>query len=310
VTATPTNAPTLSYQLTFVMGVSDLAAADFTVSGTATGCVVSTPTGGPSAWSIVVTGCSEGTVTLTLSASSVTDALSNVGPTAAVSAATVLIDRTGPTTSTPGAGFRSGVTISGTTLAAFIGLRASDAGAGVASYDIARSVDGAAFAIIKSGATGSSYQVSLVSGHTYRFEVRAKDRAGNVGAWVLGPVLKPLLVEQSSSGITWSGTWSTVSSTSYSGGSARTATAAGASASYTFSGRAFAVVVRRDPSYGQLRVYLDGTLVSTVDTGSVAAYRYVITGKTFTAGTHTLKLVVVGTSGRPRVVLDALEVMR
>ncbi len=35
-----------------------------------------------------------------------------------------------------------------------------------------------------------------------------------------------------------------------------------------------------------------------------------LTARLRTPGTHTLKLVVVGTSGRPRVVVDAYEVVR
>jgi hypothetical protein len=89
-----TNAKTLTYPLTFDETATGLAAADFTKSGTATGCVVGTPAGSGASYTITVTGCSEGTLTLTLVAGAVsdTDKLTN----AATSATTITIDRTAP----------------------------------------------------------------------------------------------------------------------------------------------------------------------------------------------------------------------
>ena len=37
--------------------------------------------------------------------------------------------------------------------------------------------------------------VGLTPGHSYRFEVRATDRAGNVGAWVAGPTIRAALTQ-------------------------------------------------------------------------------------------------------------------
>jgi hypothetical protein len=53
-------------------------------------------------------------------------------------------------------------------------------------------------------------------------------------------------------------------------------------------------------------------LVATVDTrADSTAYRRIVFSKAWTSyATHTIKLVVVGTAGRPAVELDALEVIR
>ena len=61
-----------------------------------------------------------------------------------------------------------------------------------------------------------------------------------------------------------------------------------------------------------MRVYVDGEYVATVDTraGSPTP-RHVAFSRTWSrVGTHTIRLVAVGTTARPRVDLDALEVLR
>lgn len=308
---TVTNASTLTYQLGFSVPVTGLTAADLSAGGTATGCVVGTPTGSGLSWSVTVTGCSAGTVDLTLAANSVLNPNSTAGPAAAVNAPTVLIDRTRPQNVAPTASLRSAVTLASTSFAVTLSWSGSDAGgAGIASYQVARSVDGAAFAVLSNAQAGTTLATTVTAGHTYRYEVRARDRAGNIGGYAAGPTITPQLVQQTSTAVTWSSGWTTTSSTSYSGGSARTATTAGSSLTYAFTGRAIAVVVARDPTYGQVKVYLDGTYLTTVDTYATShAYRSVIYARGFTAGSHHLKLVVVGTSGRPRVVVDAFEVL-
>ena len=89
--ATPTKATTLSYALAFSESVTGLAAADFTRTGTATGCVVGTPTGSAASYTVPVSSCSTGTVILALKAGSVTDAAGNAGPATSVTAGTVTI---------------------------------------------------------------------------------------------------------------------------------------------------------------------------------------------------------------------------
>ena len=98
--------------------------------------------------------------------------------------------------------------------------------------------------------TGDSLLWSMTPGHTYRFEIRARDRAGNIGDWKAGPTLKPALTQQTSGSINWSGVTKTTSYPSYSGGSQRYLGAAGASASYTTSARSLSFVTTRGPSRG------------------------------------------------------------
>ena len=93
---TPTSATTLPYEVTFSESVTGFATDDLAVSGTATGCVMGTPSGSGAEWTVSIAGCSSGTVTLQLKAGAVTDPAGNPGPTADVSASSVTIDRSAP----------------------------------------------------------------------------------------------------------------------------------------------------------------------------------------------------------------------
>jgi len=316
-TATLTRASTISYTLSFAGPVTGLGAGDFTRSGTATGCSVGPPSGSGSSYTITVSGCSTGTLSLTLKAGTVRDAVANSGPAAQVAAATVQIDRLAPAVSKPHAFVRTGTALGSSKarakLPVEIALSASDAGgAAVASFDIARSVDGGSYRVIASGVTGPTFKTSIKPGRTYRFKVRARDTLGNLGSWVTGPTLRPKLVQQTSSAVRWRGTWRGASSTAYSGGSVRRATAAGARATFTFTGRAVAFVSTRAARRGQVKVYLDGTYITTIDLYAPSyTPRSVVFSRTWSSrGTHTIRLVVVGTAGRPRIDVDAFGVLR
>ncbi len=311
--ASPTAATTLGYGVSFSQSVTGLMAADFSRTGTATGCIVGAPSGSGSSYTVNVTGCSSGTVILALKAGSVTDTAANPGPASDVTAATVTVDRTAPTVTAPAASLRSSIQISGATLALRLTWTGADTGgSGVATYDVARSSDGGAFATIATGLTVATLNVGGSSGHTYRFEVRAHDAAGNVGGWLAGPTLSPALVQNTSTAIGYHGTWTTSSYTSYSGGSVKYATAAGAYATYTFTGRSVAFVTTRAASRGQAKIYLDGVLITTVDCYAASStFRWVAFSQTWaSAGTHRITIKVVGTIGRPRVDLDAIEVVK
>ena len=100
-TSSPTTLTSISYALVFDESVTGLAVGDFTIGGTSH---AATP------WSAAVTGSgttytvtltrdtpADGTVTLALGASSVTDGIGNIGPAAETTAAEVTVDRTVPT---------------------------------------------------------------------------------------------------------------------------------------------------------------------------------------------------------------------
>lgn len=75
---------------------------------------------------------------------------------------------------------------------------------------------------------------------------------------------------------------------------------------------AIAVVGRRGPSSGKARVYVDGQLAATIDLyRSSLRTRTVVFSKSWTTvAPHTVRVVVLGTSGRPRVDIDGFAILR
>jgi N-acetylmuramoyl-L-alanine amidase-like protein len=305
----------IAMDITFSEPVVDLTASALEVGGTsdaATPWTIEMAFGSGATWEVTVDAPdpADGTLIFTIPDGATTDPAGNPITGATVS---IVIDRTLPTTSTPLTGIRTGVTYGGSPIAARVTWSGSDGGgSGIVSYDVERSLDGGAFAVVATGLTGAGLNVSLASGHTYRYAVRAHDKAGNVGSWRGGSTTSTLVRQNTSSLLTYAGTWHTGSSSSYSGGSVRYASAAGASVRYTFTGRSIAVLSTLATSRGQVKVYLDGAYVTTVDTHAAStAYRRVIWSRTFaSSGSHTIKLVVVGTAGHPRVDLDAFLVLK
>ena len=59
--------------------------------------MIGTPSGSGDEWTVALRGCGDGTVTLTLGAQRVEDLVANVGPAAAVTSSSVVVDRTAPT---------------------------------------------------------------------------------------------------------------------------------------------------------------------------------------------------------------------
>ena len=221
-------------------------------------------------------------------------------------------DHTAPTTPGPVITRPMTSTTVGSRISASISWGASsDAGTGVASYQVYESVDGGAFAPLGSQ-TATSITRSQAINHTYRYRVHATDTAGNVSADSTGPSVKPTLTQQAPpSG--YSSGWGTGTNSSYSGGTTRYASRAGAWVSYTTTGaRSLAIVATKAASRGSFKVYVDGVYKGTISTYSTTTrYRQLVYQFTWsTAGTHRIKVVVVGTFHHPRVDVDAFLVLR
>jgi subtilisin family serine protease len=302
-----TNAPALTFDVIFDRAVTGLTASDFTVSGTATGCLVGSPAGTGSAWTVVVSGCGNGTVTLGLAANAVSDG-TRTGPWTAVAAAPVKVDRVAPTVRVPTITFRSGATVIGTQLPISLAWTGDEVGSSIAGYRLERSSGGGIWTTVSTKAV-SPARFGVASSGTSSFRVRATDLAGNVGAYAVTTV-SPSLVEDRSSSIHYSGTWWTQTSSSFSGNTSHYATAGQAAATFTFTGRGVALVTRRSTTEGKVCVVVDGLALAILDLKGSTAWRWIPWGMTWpSVGTHTIRLEVLGTAGRPRVDLDAFAVL-
>jgi hypothetical protein len=308
--ATATSDDVLTYSLSFDEPVTGLVDTAFAVTGSATGCTIGAPSGGGAAYVVSVTGCSEGTVALSLAQGSVVDVDLMAGPVAPVSAPAVTIDRTGPTTSAPTTSLRTGAKVNGWQVPVTFRWAGSDpGGSGVTGYEVERSADeGATWEdpIPVSSASLPSWVWGL---GTTVVRVRAIDRAGNVGAWSTGASMAPGLVQQTA--FRYRGWWKFFLDDRYSGGCAKKSSTAGSWTKYRFTGHTVGIVTTKGPKRGSVRVYLDGAYVKTLRLHAdktryrvqVWAYRWA------KSGTHTIKIVVVGTKGHPRFDADAITVI-
>ncbi|MFB7495083.1 peptidoglycan recognition protein [Streptomyces sp. NPDC056161] len=219
------------------------------------------------------------------------------GRTATSASVKVVADTTAPTFSTnPNIALRTG-TVSTTSVPVTLGWKAADTTA-------LRQVNLLAPAAVTFGPTTTSSSRTVKPGVATTWSMRAYDWAGNYRT--VSPAYTPVILQETSA--TRTGTWSTRSSSSYLGGKSYSSSAKNASLTWTFTGRSAALVVSRAATSGQVYVYVDGTKVSTVDLkSSTTQYRNAIWTKSWSSSAkHTVKLVVVGTSGRPTVTTDGL----
>jgi hypothetical protein len=179
---------------------------------------------------------------------------------------------------------------------------------GVKSYVLQRQVNGGSWTTISlSSATATSINLSLTKSSTYRFRVHATDGINTTSSYVYGAPFKPIVSDNSSSLITYTGAWPTGTFSSYYGGTDRYSTSTGASATYSFTGSSVAWIAYKSTSRGSARVYVDGVLKATVSLYSTTstAKAQVYAFNWAKSGAHTIKIVVVGTAGHPRVDIDA-----
>ncbi|MCF1506508.1 N-acetylmuramoyl-L-alanine amidase [Streptomyces glomeratus] len=219
------------------------------------------------------------------------------GSTTLSGGVTLVGDTTAPTFPTaPGANLRTG-TVNSTSVPVTVTWKAADNTA--LAKVMATSPSSATF-----GPTVTSWSTSAKPGTSDLFALKAYDVVGNsTGASVYR---KPSIIQETSA--TRTGTWTRKSSSSYLGGYSYSSSSAKASISWTFTGRSVAWIVSRASTSGQAYIYVDGTKVATVDLkSSTTLYRQAIWTKTWSSSAkHTLKIVVVGTSGRPAVTTDGI----
>jgi len=185
----------------------------------------------------------------------------------------------------------------------------TDATSGINHYDLEESVDGGAFSLVASP-TAANATVNLNPGHSYKFEVRATDNAGNVSGFTAGTTFTLSAFQETASAITYSSGWTKQALAGSYGGSVKFATVAGKTAKFSFTGSQVAWVSTLGTNRGSATAKLDGGSATTVNThGTALKTAMVVYTKTVAAGAHSLLLNVLGTSGHPRVDVDAFLVI-
>jgi ribosomal protein L35AE/L33A len=117
---------------------------------------------------------------------------------------------------------------------------------------------------------------------------------------------------EASSRVTYRGTWSRATATSYLGGALRWSSTRGATATFSFTGRGFTWIAAKGPTRGSADVYVNGTHVKTISlyASSVSTRQVVYNRSWSTSATRTVVIRVRGTAGHVRVDLDGLQTLR
>ncbi|MGI5139121.1 N-acetylmuramoyl-L-alanine amidase [Streptomyces sp. CA-106110] len=222
------------------------------------------------------------------------------GSTTTSGAMSLVGDTTAPTfPGAPAVTVRTG-TVNSTAVPVTVTWKAADSAA--LAKVVATSPSAATF-----GPTVTSWATSAKPAASDLFALKAYDAVGNTAA--ASVTRKPSIIQETST--TRTGTWTRKSSSSYLGGYSYSSSSAKASISWTFTGRSVAWIVSRASTSGQAYVYVDGTKAATVDLkSSTTQYRQAIWTKSWSSsGKHTVKIVVVGTSGRPAITTDGIAII-
>ncbi len=223
----------------------------------------------------------------------------------------VVVDSAPPSATAPVLALRPGSSLGAGLNSVGTWAAASDAAGTVARYEVRWRVDGTLGGPATLSATARQTSRRMKPGHTYAARLRARDAAGNWSPWVESAAFAPVLSQDTSPTLARSGAWTRYYRSWMSGGTSLSSRTRSAWVTRSFTGRAIALVGSKSPRRGKARVYLDGALAATVDfRRSSAAHRQVVFTRSWaTARPHTLKIVVLGTSGRPRVDLDAFVIV-
>jgi hypothetical protein len=193
---------------------------------------------------------------------------------------------------------------------------------GINKYVLQQSTNGGAYTNVSlPSPKATSVVVRLIPG-TYRFRVRAIDRAGNASTYTIGNTFVLEKHEESSPELVDSGAWTTANLTGASGGAVQSAYSGGRSASFTFTGDSIAWITTLGPGYGKAEVllYRDGFILER----QMQVDLYSPTRKTRQSAVHwdglwsgysyRLEIRVLGTknaaSSGKRVDIDAFVVQR
>lgn len=200
---------------------------------------------------------------------------------------------------------------------------AQDSGSGAASYDVAKNLAEVGDVEAASHITATTYSWSATNfdnGHCGGSDdspnylwIIARDYRGSTATSPAISDRLDLWDEDSDVLTSRTGTWSTSNCSCHNHGRTMYSTSRGSSLTYTIDvntpGRVLALVAPTGDSRGVMNVSVDGGAASAVNTylsSSTNVNRVIVWQKPLNAGRHTVRVVNAGTSGHPRVDVDAL----
>ncbi len=190
----------------------------------------------------------------------------------------------------------------------------TDAGSGLASAQLQRSINGGAYSTVMTWTASAptpgttlAYNTTLKTGTTYRFRTRLTDRVGNVTGWTYGAAFAPAMLQENGLGVTASGGWTRPAIAGSLGGYVRTTSAAGKTLTIKTTMSQFVVVGRTTVTGGSIRVYVDGVFLGATSSIGSANRQLLALVPFATKKVHTIKLVSVGDGP---IYIDAFVVFR
>jgi len=140
--------------------------------------------------------------------------------------------------------------------------------------------------------------------------VTGTDNAGNTSAAKAGSTYTLSLYQENSTKIKYSTGWTRQKLTGANGGQVEFATAKGKTATLSYTGIQAAWVSTKGPTRGSAATQRDSQPKVTIDTfASAPKTAWVVHVVTGPSGSHKLAITVLGTSGHPRVDIDAFIVL-
>ncbi len=268
------------------------------------------------ATSCAVTGLTNGTpYTFAVTATNGVGTGTASAPSAAVTPTDQTADAAGPTVDQPSVSVVAPAALGKTAVMNVAWPAASDE-SGIAAYELQRKKGSHAWVTVGlASPTSTAADIGLKPGTSYRFRVRATDGVGNTGAWTMIGPSKLSRFQEKAPSIAYGGSWTMSSVSGASGGYVRHSSTAGDSATLTFSGTSVGLVSSRGRGRGIAEIWLDGSLVTTVDLYAAAlSPARVVWAPTaaLAAGPHSLRVVVTGTRNaaatKNRIDIDAFLV--
>ncbi|MBL4936329.1 hypothetical protein JK636_11210, partial [Clostridium sp. YIM B02515] len=125
---------------------------------------------------------------------------------------------------------------------------------------------------------------------------------------------QPQTIEETNTSLVYTGTWTSITGTGYSGGTGKYALASGASVEYKFTGTSVKWISYKALNRGKADVYIDGVLDANVDLYSATEQTKttVYQKSGLTNALHTIKIVATGqknpSSSNTIVIFDAFEI--
>lgn len=225
------------------------------------------------------------------------------GVPAKSAAVTLVADNTPPSfPSAPVPVLRTGATASTTSVPVTVSWAAAKDNTKVASV-AATSPSAATFA-----GTATSWSTTAKPGTSNLYALKATDIVGNTSTTSASRTPSILLPASS----TRTGTWARHNGTAWLGGYSYWASKAGSSISFKATGKSFALIATCGPTSGSATVYVDGVKITGINLNTKTTYyRHTVWARNYAAaGTHTVKIVVAGTSGHPVVAIEGLAALR